>query len=382
MSKASGASRTAASSLPRPAVISSDDEGGDSVPSNAWYAAAMGREVDRTPLSRTMGGRPVVLYRTEAGAPVALADACWHRLVPLSLGSLRGDDLVCGYHGIAYDPRGRCTFMPSQETINPSASVTSFPVVERDRLIWVWLGDPALADPGTVPDLHWADDPRWAGDGELLAMECDYRLILDNLMDLTHESFIHGSSIGNAAVAETPFTVSHTDDSVTVTRWMLGITPPPAWAEEMRLRFPDYDGPVDRWQVIRWQAPSTITIDVGVAKAGSGAPDGNYDQGVRGYVLNTVTPETDRTAHYFWFRMRNHALDDVVLTRAHRAAVHRIFGEDEVMLNAQQVAVDAHPGYDFYNLNIDAGSMWVRRMIGRLVEAEAELVGARSDGTS
>lgn len=106
-------------------------------PSNAWYAAAMGREVDRTPLSRTMGGRPVVLYRTEAGAPVALADACWHRLVPLSLGSLRGDDLVCGYHGIAYDPRGRCTFMPSQETINPGASVTSFPVVERDRLVWV-----------------------------------------------------------------------------------------------------------------------------------------------------------------------------------------------------------------------------------------------------
>ena len=348
-------------------------------PLNAWYAAARDHEVDRDLLARTICGRAVVLYRTEAGEPVALADACWHRLVPLSLGHLRGDELVCGYHGIAYDPRGRCTFMPSQETINPSASVSSFPLVERDGFVWIWPGDPVLADPGSVPDMHWVHDPAWAGAGELIHVECDYRLVLDNLMDLTHESFVHSTSIGNDAVAEAPFIVSHTDDSVTVTRWMLGITPPPAWREELKLRFPDYDGLVDRWQVIRWEAPSTITIDVGVAIAGTGAQQGDYSQGVRGYVLNTITPERDRSAHYFWLKMRDHTLDDDTVTVAQRDAVHRIFGEDERMLNAQQVAIDAHPGYDFYNLNIDAGGMWVRRLTDRLVAAEAELGGRRAD---
>jgi len=344
-------------------------------PLNAWYAAAREHEIGREPLARTICGRPLVFYRTESGSPVALADACWHRLVPLSLGRLRGDDLVCGYHGIAYDPRGRCTFMPSQETINPSAAVASFPVAERDRFVWVWPGNPGLADRDKIPDMHWASDPAWAGDGELIHVRCDYRLVLDNLMDLTHESFVHATSIGNDAVAETPFAVEHTDDSVTVTRWMYGITPPPAWDSELRTRFPDYHGPVDRWQIIRFEAPSTITIDVGVAIAGSGAPEGDYSHGVRGYVLNTITPETDRTAHYFWLKMRDHHLDDDLVTVQQRTAVHRIFGEDERMLNAQQVAIDSHPGYDFYNLNIDAGGMWVRRLLARLVAAEADLVG-------
>ncbi len=206
---------------------------------NAWYVAGWSAEVGRDLLARTVCARPVVLYRTQDGSPVALADACWHRLVPLSLGQVRGDDLMCGYHGITYSPQGRCTFMPSQETINPSASVASFPVVDRYRLCWVWLGDPELADPDRIPDiLSPATDPGWAGDGELLHLECDYRLVLDNLMDLTHETYVHGTSIGQASVAESPFTVEHTEDTVTVTRWMYGIDPPAAFLPELQMRFP------------------------------------------------------------------------------------------------------------------------------------------------
>ena len=129
----------------------------------------------------------------------ALEDACWHRLVPLSKGRLDGDTVVCGYHGLKYNAQGRCTFMPSQETINPSACVRAYPVVERHRFIWLWMGDPALADPALVPDMHWNDDPAWAGDGKTIHVKCDYRLVVDNLMDLTHETFVHGSSIGNDA---------------------------------------------------------------------------------------------------------------------------------------------------------------------------------------
>ena len=173
-------------------------------PLNAWYAAAYDVEVRRELLARTICGRKIVLFRRSDGEVAALEDACWHRLLPLSMGRLEDDQVVCGYHGLVYNAQGRCTFMPSQETLNPSACVRSYPVVQKHRFVWVWPGDPALADPALVPDLHWNDDPHWAGDGKLIAVKCDYRLVLDNLMDLTHETFVHGTSIGNHAVAEAP----------------------------------------------------------------------------------------------------------------------------------------------------------------------------------
>ena len=338
---------------------------GSPFPLNAWYAAAYDVEVRRELLARTICGKKIVLFRRQDGAAAALADACWHRLLPLSKGRLEGDELICGYHGIAYDPRGRCTFMPSQETVNPSATVRAYPVVERHRFVWIWPGDPALADPAKVPDMHWNHDPSWAGDGKLIPVKCDYRLVVDNLMDLTHETFVHGSSIGNRAVAETPFDVTHSDRFATVTRWMRNVEPPPFWAAQL-----GKPGNVDRWQIIRFEAPCTVVIDVGVAPAGTGAPEGDRSQGVNGYVLNTITPETDKTCLYFWAFARNYRLDEQRLTHELREGVSRIFREDEVILEAQQCALDEHPDHVFYNLNIDAGAMWARRLIDRMIAAE------------
>ena len=180
-------------------------------PLNAWYACAYDVEVGRSLLARTICNLKMVLFRTLDGKPAALEDACWHRLMPLSLGHLDGDEVTCGYHGLVYNVQGHCTHMPSQETLNPSACVRSFPVLQRHRFVWVWPGDPAKADPALVPDMHWNDDPAWAGDGKLITVKCDYRLVVDNLMDLTHETFVHGSSIGNREVAETPFVATHGD---------------------------------------------------------------------------------------------------------------------------------------------------------------------------
>lgn len=341
-------------------------------PRNAWYVAAWDHEVGRTQvLARTVAGRPLALYRTEDGRPVALADACWHRLAPLSQGKLLGpEDIQCPYHGITYDSRGRCTSMPAQETINPSALVPSFPVVDRYRYVWVWLGDPALADPTAIPDMHQMTDPGWTGDGLTIHAPCNYQLILDNLMDLTHEEFVHSSSIGQQELSEAEFITSHTDTTVTVERWMHGIEAPPFWRKNMRDKFPGFDGLIDRWQIIHYEAPGTICIDVGCAKAGTGAPEGDRSQGVNGYVMNTISPETDRTSHYFWSFQRNYRLDSQLITTQLRDGVHGVFGEDEAMLKAQQEAIDANPDYDFYSLNIDAGGMWVRRILERLLAAE------------
>jgi vanillate O-demethylase monooxygenase subunit len=260
--------------------------------------------------------------------------------------------------------------MPAQETLNPSATVPSFPVVQRFRYVWVWLGDPALADDSLIPDMHQMDHSEWAGDGLTIHAECNYQLIVDNLMDLTHEEFVHGSSIGQKELSESDFITTHDDKSVTVTRWMLNIDPPPFWKKNINDKFPGYDGKVDRWQIIHFQAPSTICIDVGVAKAGTGAPEGDRSQGVNGFVMNTITPETPRTSHYFWSFQRNYCLDSQLITTQLRNGVHGVFGEDEVMLKAQQSAIDANPDYEFYNLNIDAGGMWVRRLLEKMLVAE------------
>ena len=345
-------------------------------PLNAWYAAAYDVEVKRTLLPRTICNMKMVMFRQENGAVAVLEDACWHRLLPLSLGRLEGDEVVCGYHGLVFNGEGRCTHMPSQETINPSACVRAYPVLEKHRFIWVWPGDPAQADPALVPDLHWNDDPAWAGDGKLIRVKCDYRLVLDNLMDLTHETFVHGSSIGDRAVAEAPFVATHGDRSATVTRWMEDIDPPPFWAGQIQ-HGRGYVGKVDRWQIVRFEAPCTVAIDVGVAEAGSGARPsgssrGDRSKGVNGYVLNTITPETDKSCHYFWAFARNYSLGEQRLTHDLREGVANIFREDEKVLEAQQIAIDEHPGYSFYNLNIDAGSMWMRRLIDRMVQAEAK----------
>ncbi len=334
---------------------------------NAWYAAAWDHEVGRTLLSRTICDEPVVLYRRQDGTPAALHDACWHRLVPLSLGRLKGDDVVCAYHGLAFGADGRCTHMPSQETINPSACVRSYPVVQRHRFVWVWMGNPAAADPDLIPDLHWNDDPEWAGDGALLEVRCDYRLVIDNLMDLTHETFVHGSSIGNEAVAEAPFESENDSRFATVTRWMLDIEPPPFWAGQLGRQCK-----VDRWQIIRFEAPCTIAIDVGVAPTGTGAPQGDRSQGVNGFVLNTITPSTANSCLYFWAFCRNYDILNQRRTHELREGVRRIFREDELVLEAQQRAIERFPGRPLMNLNIDAGGLRARRLIERMLARERE----------
>ena len=340
-------------------------------PLNAWYVAAWDHEVTRKPMSRKIADKTLALYRTEDGRPVALADACWHRLAPLSMGKVTGKDgIQCPYHGIVYNSAGRCVSMPAQETVNPSATVPSYPVVQRYRYVWVWLGDATLADPDLIPNMFQMDNPDWAGDGLTIPVKANYQLVVDNLMDLTHEEFVHGSTLGQAELSESDFVVTHEGNTVTVTRWMHNIDAPPFWRKNMNDKFPGYTGKVDRWQIIHFESPSTICIDVGVAKAGTGAPEGDRSQGVNAYVMNTISPETSKTCHYFWAIMRNYRQESQTITTEMRNGVAGVFKEDEDMLQAQQAAIDANPDYEFYNLNIDAGGLWVRRLLERQLAAE------------
>ena len=122
-------------------------------PRNAWYVAATADELGRELLGRTLLDEPVVLYRCDDGTPVALEDRCSHRFLPLSKGYLVGDVVQCGYHGMEYDRTGACVHVPGQKSAPASAGVRTFPICERWRFIWIWMGDPALADEALIPEI-------------------------------------------------------------------------------------------------------------------------------------------------------------------------------------------------------------------------------------
>lgn len=331
---------------------------------NAWYAAAWSNEVGRTLLARRLCDKPVLLYRREDGSPVAMADLCRHRLLPLSLGKLDGDAVVCGYHGFTYGSDGRCTRIPGREQVSRNFRVRTYPVVERHRFVWVWMGEPTLADPDAIPNLWWNDHREWAGAGGATLVDCDYRLILDNLLDLTHETFVHSSSIGDAAVAEAPFSVAHEGHCITVTRWMIDHVPAPtyrAWSNGRRC---------DRWQIVKYVFPSNIEIDAGIAPTGSGAPAGDRSQGTEFRVLHVLTPATETSTWYFWVTLRNHHLDDREMGRVLQEAMGRILEEDKVVLNAQQRAVLSNPGERLVNVHLDEASVHVRNIIQKCIDGE------------
>jgi len=340
-------------------------------PLNTWYAAAWAHEIEHDLNARKICDINMVLYRKSDGEVAALEDACWHRLLPLSMGRLNGDEVVCGYHGLVFNPDGQCTHMPAQKSVNSKACVRAFPAVERHRLIWVWPGDPALADSSTIPDFHWNDGTEWVGKGDTYySLKCDYRLVIDNLMDLTHETYVHQGSIGDEEITSASFDIAHTDDTASISRWMMDIEPPPHWAKQLKR-----PGNVDRWQIVTFQKPSVIVGDVGVAVAGTGAPDGDRSQGVNGAFLAAITPETETTCHYFWNFVRTFAKDDEQLTHDHYIGHvndgEGIYDEDKSILEAQQKSIDENPDLVFRNINTDGAGVWARRILEGMIAEEA-----------
>jgi vanillate O-demethylase monooxygenase subunit len=197
---------------------------------NRWYAAAWDSEVERSPLGRTICGEPVMLYRRLDTSVVAMQDACPHRLLPLSMGIKEGDSIRCRYHGLLIGSDGRAEQMPLRnDPVNRSICVRTYPVAERHRLVWIWIGDAERADPALIPDFWPCSHPDWTFDGGYNRIECDYRLLVDNLMDLTHETYVHEGSIGQLELMEAPIDTHVEGDEVVVTRWMPGIEAPPFW---------------------------------------------------------------------------------------------------------------------------------------------------------
>ncbi len=334
---------------------------------NCWYVAAWAHEIESGLLARTILDEPVVLWRMRDGTPAALADRCAHRRLPLSAGAITDDGIRCGYHGLEFDRSGVCIRVPGQSRVPPDARVRSYPVVEKWRWIWIWMGDPENADEALVPDYHWNDDPDWLSIGDRFHVRGGYRLLVDNLLDLSHVQFVHASTLATESVVDFPLEVRREADTVHVDRWIMDRPPPPMFETAGNVT-----GDVDRWQLITWTAPSHVVIDVGCAPAGHGARDGNRDGGIEMYSNHTITPETARSCHYFWHHARNFRLDEPEVTEFLRAAASGAFYEDVVIIDAQQKSIDAMPAdAPRIDINADFGVLQASRILDRLIAEEA-----------
>jgi len=338
-------------------------------PKNAWYVACTPNEIDDKPLGRKVCNESIVFYRGPEGQVAALEDFCPHRGAPLSLGSVCEGRLVCGYHGLEMGCDGKTIAMPGQR-VRGFPQIKSYPAVERHGFIWVWPGDPAQADPAQIHRLEWAENPDWAYGGGLYHIHCDYRLMVDNLMDLTHETYVHATSIGQKEIDEAaPATASNGDEVVT-SRFMNNIMAPPFWQMALRGNHLPDDQPVDRWQICRFTPPSHVMIEVGVALAGKGGYDAPPEVKASSIVVDFITPETDTSIWYFWGMARSFNPKDKALTATIREGQGKIFSEDLEMLERQQQNLLTHPERRLLMLNIDAGGVQSRRVLDRLIAAE------------
>ncbi len=331
---------------------------------NCWYVAAWDFEVAQGQLlARRILGEPLVLYRDARGGPRGAAARCPRRL--------EGDRLRCMYHGLLFDAAGRCVEVPGQEIISPNLKLKTYPLVERDRYLWIWMGDPALADAALIPDAHWQADPDWrALPGYIHYDRANYVLIMDNLLDFSHLGFVHENTLGGGKVsAEIKPQIERFDWGLRISR-LYRNTPLAPYLKGLAR----FEGPVDRWQIYDWRmAGNILSMDFGSAPAGCGALEGaRPPEALVFHTVQCLTPETEGSTHYFWAAANGFELDDPAVTEEIHRQTAIAFAEDKAIIQAQAAVIDEHPHERMTGIAADAALQQGRALLGRMLQAEAD----------
>jgi vanillate O-demethylase monooxygenase subunit len=345
-------------------------------PLNAWYHAAWVHEIKgEKPLARTLLNEDVVLFRDANGEAHALEDRCCHRATPLRLGDVVTEGLQCGYHGMIFNGAGKCVKIPGQEKIPPYAKVRSFPIIERQEIVWIWMGDPALADEAKlIVDFPWNDDhEKWPHIHDMYQVECNYMLLIDNLMDLTHIPYIHRNTIGGGdqqGQVDATMDITTRDTGVHYMRWMEKILPPPTYVKGAGFK----DGTlVDRWQEFEYVVPATVVQWVGALEAGRGARENrNQPGGFNIRIYHGVTPKTDSSCYYFWTPLNGYKPKEKEATQLLHKEIALTFNEDIEFLESQQSCMAATLDQVFVNTKHDSARLLARRSIERMIQKETK----------
>lgn len=334
---------------------------------NAWYVAALAAEVNRTPLARRLLDMPVVLFRKLDGTAVALEDRCAHRSFPLSRSALEGDTVVCGYHGARYDCEGRCVQVPSQAMVPPGALVRHFALHEAGHLLWIWMGDPQQADLTLLPQQPWMTDPGWVASTERLHLKASYVRLHENLLDLTHLSFLHARSFGTPDYATAPFE-TELDEAAGRFSLLRRVVPtrlPPLWAVPTGL-----EG-VDAARIAQSTFHSPALHVVAVRFHACDRPQAEQPlMAIR--TAHLVTPETATRTHYFIQHARNFAREDEGVTAFMHRHLLAAFQEDVDGLEAIEERLGGYPDRQpEISFHADRASLAMRRWLLRQARVEA-----------
>jgi nitrite reductase/ring-hydroxylating ferredoxin subunit len=331
-----------------------------------WYVAAWDHEIPTDGLfERRLLGESIVFYRNAAGQVVALANKCCHRHAPLSMGRKEGDCIRCMYHGLKYDASGQCVEVPGQANVPTALRVRSYPIVERKRWIWIWMGDPARVDESLIPDTFSLQDPAWRMKPAYLLYKAGHEIIADNLLDFSHLSYVHESTLGGTTkIAEVRAKMERLPRGLRLERNVLNSVPAPY---HVKLGAPT--GPVDRWWVYDYLLPGILLLDSGV-KPAAGAPQ-SAGKTLHFHSCQAITPETAQSTHYFFMQAHSFALDDASITEALYQSVMNAFGEDRRMIEAQQVMLNTTAAEPMMGLPADAALGAYRQLYRSALAAEA-----------
>jgi vanillate O-demethylase monooxygenase subunit len=336
---------------------------------NAWYVAAWTQDIEPDkPLGVFILGNPIVLWRADDRL-VAFEDRCVHRLAPLSLGRCEGARLRCMYHGLLFDANGAVVQIPGQDMIPPQARLKTYPVESRHSWVWVWMGDPAQADPALIPPAVGFDDPHYILGHGFLDYAAEARLINDNLLDFSHLSYVHAESFGaGPEFAEERPRLTPLERGVRFERWVVG-TRGPGGRET--------DALIDSWQSYDFLLPGILLMWSGSFAAGTAERFGferpDYADATGGvtFTSQAVTPTGDKTARYFFSWGPHHAHGDEAMRDMLMGLAALAFAEDKTMIEAQQRVIDCTPSPQIMPTTHDRGVTLFNRLVERLSRAEA-----------
>jgi phenylpropionate dioxygenase-like ring-hydroxylating dioxygenase large terminal subunit len=341
---------------------------------NAWYVAAWADEIGQTPLARRICNQPVVLFRDSGGQPAALQDMCCHRGAPLHFGKVVAQGLECGYHGLTFDRTGRCVRIPGQERIPDRARVPSYPVVERDAFLWIWMGDPAKADETEIVSYPWHNDAQhWPHKHTTYHIKAAATLMVDNLMDLTHLGYVHVGSIGgNPSIhVEAKMETVRTPRGLKFTRQMLNSVPPPTYVRAI-----GFKDRIDRIQIFEFIAPGSVIQFSGADEASAYQRMDVNDSKLRFRLFHGLTPETETTCFYFWSTANGFRPNDPAATEQLFQEVAGAFKEDLTVVEAQQARLSELGEDSLVDIANDAARLHMRRTMERLLAEDAPALAA------
>lgn len=333
---------------------------------NTWYVLGFSTEADRTLRSRKVAGEAVVFYRRLDGGLAVLRDRCPHRSFPLSKGVLQGDRLVCNYHGLGFASDGRCVSKPTDPNNGSPVHAGTYPVVERNEVMWIWPGDPSLADEALIPSVPWLGKEGWDHVSGYLQFPANYIALHENLMDLSHFAFLHAGNIGTPEYAAAPFSVTRKDGQINLRRVLEAAPLPSLLSVPTELGTKCVTRETDTW----WISPA---LNLTHSNVHDPAPEPGRPASYAFKVIHFITPETQYSTHNFWAVARDFRLGDPAIPAHTHASFKKAFQEDLEALDWIETRLKEE-GLEFGEIHLasDRGGLLMRREMKKLAMREID----------